>query len=124
MGRSGRWATKVANFFTDEEEGAEASAAVAKVANSIVLMSYGREEDPERDFFTSRTPNWKLRVFNVIVGLIQLITGTSSLYYQFSPHNQYKSKNNLSIDSILTFIENKNNYTSLLHFILHLMINL
>lgn len=92
MGRCGRWATKVANFFTDEEEGAEASEAVAKVANSIVLMSYGREEDPERDFFTSRTPNWKLRVFNVIVGLIQLITGTFSHYYQFSPQIKTISK--------------------------------
>jgi hypothetical protein len=79
MGRCGRWATKVAHFFTDEEEGAEASAVVGKVANSIVLMSYGREEDPERDFFISRTPNWKLRLLNVIVGLIQLVTGTFCL---------------------------------------------
>jgi hypothetical protein len=68
------WAVKVKNFFTDEGEGEQAEGqVVSRVANSIVMMSFGREEIG--DHYVSPTPNWKLRLFNVIVGVIQLFTG-------------------------------------------------
>lgn len=80
MGRCYEWASKVADFFGDREEDLDPkesgdNTVVARVANSVMLMSMGREEDPERDFHVGRTPNWKLRVFHVVVGLIQLCTG-------------------------------------------------
>ncbi|KAL6080523.1 Heliorhodopsin [Balamuthia mandrillaris] len=62
---------KLRDWFTEEAR-EEEPAWVKRVANVVVINSFGREGEAE--FGQRYAPNWKLRVANLVIGLVQLVT--------------------------------------------------